>query len=131
MYSIKDTGNRQETAKQMDLNESILQVFNRLAYERKPVNLYNLYKSVPIIHEGIISRVDKQGYINITTHKHQILCMNRDADTTIISEYFPGYIKAKAKTIDLNNKAALLGNFKYINENSSSVKLCVWPPKNL
>ena len=100
----------------MDLNETILQVFNRLAYERKPVNLYNLYKSVPIIHDGIISRVDKQGFINISTHKHQILCMNRDADTTIISEYFPGYIKAKAKTVDLNNKVALLGDFKYINE---------------
>ena len=42
--------------------------------------------------------------------------MNRDADTTIISEYFPGYIKAKAKTVDLNNKVVLLGDFKYINE---------------
>ena len=100
----------------MDLNESILQIFNRLAREQKPVNLYNLYKSVPIIHDALVSKADKQGHIKILTHKHQALCMNRDADTIIISDYFPGYIKAKAKMVDLNKKEALLSDFKYIHE---------------
>jgi hypothetical protein len=98
-----------------DLQQRIERTFIRLAQQRKPVKLLNTYKGYPVSHPAIILSAEK-GQVKIQTHKHQVLCLNREHDTVMYGEMFPGYFKARVQRMEIANLQATLEDFRYIQE---------------
>ena len=96
-----------------EMDGKTLQMLVALAKQKTPVKLVNAYKSYPVSHEAAILSLSKSGLVRVQTHKHQILCLYREQNTTLIGQAFPGYIKAHVENLDLVHLTADLGRFQY------------------
>jgi len=80
--------------------------------EERQIKLINVYKGVPISHEGTVVKVINDR-ITIKFHVGQSLLLNLEGQTYILSKLFPKPIKAAVMTINTNDQIAILTNFSF------------------
>jgi len=97
----------------------LLNKFNLLSKSDNVVELINHYKGVPIIHEGIIIKVDESG-VFIHTSNVQTLAILIEKSTTIESKYFDFMIDAKFDYIDNDIREIKLTELSKLNVSSKS-----------
>jgi hypothetical protein len=69
-----------------------------------------------VVYPAVVLSVNQAGWIQVKVHKYQIICLNRDTQSIIQSDFFEGYIQAKSSNVDVRSASAVLSHFKYVRD---------------
>ena len=95
--------------------ELLMQHFVKL-YERDlPLQLYNTYRGVAISYPARVISVD-DGYLGMSLHASQAVCLALEGNTRLQSDHFPGIYTASAVAVDVPNKKAILTDFDAVSD---------------
>lgn len=90
--------------------DSVTRIFSLLLEQRKPVTLINAYRGIPITKEARIITIS-QGYVALSVHEYQAVCMTLEGKTFIKSDQLPEVFQARAVAVDVLTKQAILTEF--------------------
>jgi hypothetical protein len=94
----------------MNSNDEMMEQFSEIAERKQPVMLLNTYRGVPIHYYANILSVS-QGYVALSVHEYQAVCMALEGNTRVQSEHLPEVYLANAVAVDVLKKQAVLTEF--------------------
>jgi hypothetical protein len=97
----------------MFFNEEILNIFQQIVKDKQEISLMNVYKGVPITYQATIYEVIDWSVI-VITEQDQIVCLDREKETYIRSNYFKEILRARVMEVDFTKTAGVLSRFEYI-----------------
>jgi hypothetical protein len=95
------------------MTDEFLGIFQHLRRKRKPIDLMNVYKGLPVVSSVRIIHVDTR-CIMVISDENQLVCLSADYQAYIRHEYFPRHVLARVKSIDLANREVALCDFAYM-----------------
>jgi hypothetical protein len=94
----------------MGTDSDILEILAVLMSRQEPVKLLNTYHGLPILYEAQIKSI-MQGYVTLGVHKHQLVCMFLENETSLISKSLPARVDARVVSLDVVKKQVVLAEF--------------------
>jgi hypothetical protein len=95
------------------LNQETIKLFQPVSSENQEIRLVNVYKGIPISYPATILEISSDT-MHIKTSRIQVVCLYRDRETYIQSEY-PRNIHARVKDVNLVLSEVILHQFDYVN----------------
>ena len=111
----------------MNQNSQIQSVFQRVVQEGSELNLFNIYKGIPISYPAKIMEVSASSIL-ISTDQLQIVCLYRERETYLQTPIYSDIIKARLIDLDVSNMEAVLSNFEVVKSRiGERTQVRVWP----
>ncbi|MBI9044754.1 MAG: PilZ domain-containing protein [Anaerolineaceae bacterium] len=98
------------------MNVLSIELFKDLYRTKKPIQLFNIYKGIPINYEGTVSGI-KNEILYIKTNAYQLHAMLLEGRTYLEHDTFPLTIKAEVIKTYPEKTIALLQNFIFTKRN--------------
>lgn len=99
----------------MDYGSQIMARMDDMAEYEQPLILLNTYRGVPVVTTARILNVSS-GYVAVSVHEYQAVCMKLDGSTHIQSDYLKEVFQADAVAVDVLRKQAILTDFIVVEE---------------
>ncbi|MBM4423206.1 MAG: PilZ domain-containing protein [Chloroflexi bacterium] len=96
----------------MKRSEQIIADLGQIASVNVEVELLNLYRGLPIVHKASIAKIEG-GMVTFRVHKHQLVCLDAEKQTVILSEILQEAVGASVVALDKQTSTADLTNFVY------------------
>jgi len=97
----------------MWINQEIIENLYKICQSRGEIGLMNVYKGIPINFSASIIQVVEDSVI-VRTDPQQIICLDKERETFISHNSFPGIIRGSVMEISMPKRAAVLSRFEYM-----------------
>jgi hypothetical protein len=94
----------------MDFHDEMNLLFRRIVEKNQLVRLLNNYRGFPISYEARIIGI-KEGYLALSVHEYQAVCLALENKTSIHSNHLPSVLQANVISVDVLQKQAMLTEF--------------------
>jgi hypothetical protein len=94
----------------MTPNNDIMKLFGTIAEQKKLLKLINAYRGIPISYDAKVITIS-QGYVALSVHEYQAVCMTLEGKTYVQSDLLPEVFQARAVAVDVSTKQAILTEF--------------------
>jgi hypothetical protein len=94
----------------MSSQPELFEHLQELANARKPVELINTYRGIPVVQSAQIHKLD-QGYVSFFVHPHQATCLALEGRTFMRLPH-GGVYRARAVAVDVPHHQVVLADFE-------------------
>jgi hypothetical protein len=91
--------------------QDMIELFQKIVASGGEVNLFNVYKGVPLSFPARVISVEK-GKVRVQTDRYQTVCMYIEKKTFLQSQNLPDVLQAEVLELDSQTRAATLTNFR-------------------
>ncbi len=91
-------------------DEEVLSALRKMAEANQRLQLMNVFRGIPIINDSQINIVS-QGFVLLTVHPYQAVCMTLEKHTFIKCEYFTQLMQATPVAVDVPHAEVVLSHF--------------------
>lgn len=94
----------------VNTNEEIMEKLRANYEAQKPIQLLNVFRGIPIVHEGKLI-LASQGYVVLSVHGYQAVCIVLERRTYLQSDFLPRPVKASPIAVDVAHGEVVLTRF--------------------